>query len=77
MLSEKYIVSLIMKGNNLSALKIGILRKYRSEHPSNFTSKPGFEIVQNQFWPVIGRISAFEIHTIRFFLSRSLKLFKK
>ena len=76
MLSEKYIVSLIMKRNHLSPSEIWILWKYSCKHPPNFTSKSRFKIVKNQLRPVIGRISTFEVHSIRLFLTRSFESFK-
>lgn len=56
--SEKDEISLVMKGGDLSAHKLRVLREESGKQTTYAVSKAGGEVVENHLWIVFGRLFA-------------------
>ena len=56
MKSEKYEISLVVKGGHLPSYKLGVMREEGSEQASDAVAQPSGEVVQDHFWGVLCRV---------------------
>ena len=46
-MSEKYVISLIVKGNDLSSLELGLMREQASKHTANSGAQLCTEVIED------------------------------
>jgi hypothetical protein len=54
MMPDEYEITLIVKGDDLTALKLGIVRKERPQEAPHALAQACPEAMQIEFWNVIG-----------------------